>query len=133
MFKFDADTPAVDSGVWTKFNGSEFLIAHISNMRFQRALARLQQPHRRKIESGTLDPQVNKEILCKAMAEGVLLDWRNVGSQASDEPVQYTPQAGYTALLRSTEFRDFVSDFAMQLANFREAEIEELGNSSQVG
>ena len=124
---FDADLNTVDTGVWQKFDGSEFLIAHMSNMRFQRALSRLQQPHRRRIETSTLDPQVNKEILCRAMAEGILLDWRGVKSKENQNDVPYTPDNGYRALMGNADFRDFVSFIAMEMANFRASEVEELG------
>lgn len=129
MFKFDADITSVDTGVWAEFSGAKFLIAHISNMRFQRALARLQQPHRRKIEAGTLDPQVNKDILCQAMAQGILLDWQNVGSVNGEGQAPYSIENATTALKKSVELRDFVSDFSLNLSNFRQAEVEELGNS----
>ena len=127
MFQFDADLKTVDTGIWMDFQGSSFLIAHISNMRFQRSLARLQQPHRRKINEGTLDPRVNKDLLCKAMSEGILLDWRNVGGQGAKD-VPYTQAAAYTALSKNPEFRDFVSDVATSLANYRTIELEEAGN-----
>lgn len=127
---FDADITTVDTGVWQEFDDAEFLIAHISNLKFQRALARLQQPHRRKLENGTLDPQVNRDILCKAMAEGVLLDWRKVGSKETGaKDVPYSAKAGQTMLIKNAEFRDFVSAFAVELANFKQAEVEALGNS----
>lgn len=127
--KFDADRSQFDAGVWEDFDGARFLIAHISNTRFQRALARHQQPHRRKLEQGTLDPQINKEILCKAMSEGLILDWKNVESVAGDKDVPYTHEAAFKALMGDVEFRDFVSDFATNIANFRYEEIESVGKS----
>ena len=128
MFQFDADLVSTETGTWADFQGSKFLIAHISNMKFQRALARLQQPYRRKIENGTMDPQTSKDILCKAMSEAILLDWSGVKSKAGD-PVTYNPVAGQTALSKNPEFRDFVSDFAVNLSNYRDSEAEDLGNS----
>lgn len=128
MFKFDADLKTVDSGVWAEFQGARFLIAHISNMRFQRALARHQQPHRRKLEAGTLDPQTNRDILCKAMAEGLLLNWDKVQSAAGQD-TPYSPDAGVVALTKNVEFRDFVSEFSLNLSNFRDEEVEDLGKS----
>lgn len=128
MFKFDADLPTLDEGVWTTWSDSEFKIAHISNLKFQRALSRLQQPHRRKLESGTLDPKVNREIVCKAMAGTVLIDWRGVGDREGKE-TPFSVEAATVALMRSTEFRDFVSEFAMNMANFRDEEVQELGKS----
>ena len=127
MFKFDEDLKKVDEGVWMDFEGSKFLIAHISNMKFQRALSRLQQPHRRKIEQGSIDPNLNKRIVAEAMAEGVLLDWKNVGSVGGETPA-YTPKLGMTALMKSVEFRDWVSEIATNMSNYRDEEISELGN-----
>lgn len=127
MFQFDADLNSVNTGVWGEFGNARFKIAHISNLKFQRALARLQQPHRRKIEAGSLDPKVNKDILAEAMAEGILLDWDQV-VDSKKVATPYSKEAGKVALLKNVEFRDWVSDFAMNLQNFREEEMEELGN-----
>jgi hypothetical protein len=129
MFTFDTDHSLIDTGVWAEYQGGRFLIAHISNIRFQRELAKLQQPHRKKIEAGTLDPQTNRDLLCKAMAEGVLLDWQDVKSVGSDDPVPYSKEAGFKAISRDPEFRDFITEFAVNLQNYRNEEIEELGKS----
>lgn len=126
---YDADLVSVDTGVWREFDGSEFLIAHMSNMRFQRALSRLHQPHRRKIENGTMDPELNKQLLCKAMAEGLVLDWRKVTTKTDKSQVPFSKDACYKSLMGNAAFRDFVSEVGMELANFRETEMDELGNS----
>lgn len=128
MFQFDADLSSIDKGVWTEWNGSKFLVAHISNMKFQKMLARLQQPHRKKLEQGSLDPQTNRDILCKAMSETVLLDWKDVGSVSGDQ-VPYNAQNAFHALQMDPEFRDYIADFATQMANYRSTELGELGKS----
>ena len=128
MFQFDADLNTIDTGVWAEWSGSKFLIAHISNLKFQKLLARLQQPHRKKLESGGLDPETNRDILCKALSETVLLDWANVSSRAGDR-THFTAQNAFLALQRDPEFRDFVADFATQMANYRAQEVEEMGKS----
>ncbi len=132
MFQFDADNSLTSKGVWQEFNGSEFLIAHISNLKFQRALSRAQQPHAKKLQNGSLDPKVNQDMICGAMSEGLLLDWRKVVNKAK-EAVEYKPEFGKQALIGDVEFREFVSDFAMNLDNFRKEEIEEVGEASSVG
>jgi predicted amino acid racemase len=129
MFKFDADLSTCETGVWVNFEGSSFLVAHISNMRFQRALARLQQPHRKKIEAGSLDPQVHREVICKAMAEAILLDWKDVGSIRGGDVVKYSSANALAALMGNTEFRDFISEFATNLSNYRSEEVEDLGKA----
>lgn len=128
MFQFDADNSAFDEGVWRTYQGSRFRIAHISNIPFQRLLARLQQPHRKKMEQGNLDPQVGKELLCEAMSQKILLDWQDVRDK-SGNMVPYTPSAGMKALMGDPEFRDFVSDVAASVSNFRSEEVAELGKS----
>ena len=126
MFQFDADLNAIDDGVWVDWAGSRFRIAHISNMKFQKLLARYQQPHRKKLEAGTLDPQTSRDILCKAMSEAILLDWENVTSR-SGAVTSFTTENGFHALQKDAEFRDFVAEFSTQMANYRSEEIEELG------
>lgn len=129
MFKFDADLSECETGVWVDFEGSSFLVAHISNMKFQRALARNQQPHRKKIESGSLDPQIHREVICKSMSEAILLDWKNVGAVSENAGIKYTPANGFVALTRNTEFRDFISEFATNLSNYRSQEVDDLGKA----
>lgn len=126
MLNIDADVSKFDEGIWEDFDGSSFLIAHISNARFQRALAKYQLPHRRKIQEGTIDPEVNKQIVAKAMSEAILLDWKKV-VKADKSPVDYTPDLGYKALMRDPDFRDFVTEVAMSTAKFKAEEVEELG------
>ena len=128
MFQFDADLSSIDQGVWTEWSGSKFLVAHISNLKFQKLLARLQQPHRKKLEQGSMDPQVNRDILCKAMSEAVLLDWADVVSM-SGETVPFNVQNSFHALKSDPEFRDYIADFSTQMANYRRSEVAELGKS----
>jgi hypothetical protein len=128
MFNIDEGLPLTESGAWGEFEGSQFLIAHLTSIRFQRTLAQLQQPHRRKIDAGTMDPQLSKDIVCKAMAKGLLLDWKDVVDK-SGEDVPFSNEAALKALTINPEFREFVSEFAQNLENFRQAELEEVGKS----
>lgn len=126
MFQFDADNPKIDEGIWKEFRGSKFLIAHLTNMKFQRALAKHQQPYRKKLENGTLDPKVQRNVLAKAMAEGILLDWKDVVNKEK-VATPYTPEAALVALVKSSDLRDFVTEVAANLSLFVEEETEELG------
>lgn len=132
MFNIDADLSNLETGVWAEYRGSKFLIAHTSSPKFQRALARHQLPFRRKLNEGTLDPEKNKEIVAKAMSEAILLGWEDVQNK-DKQTVPHTIAAGYTALMRDPEFRDFVTEFAMAISNYRAAEVEELGEASSIG
>lgn len=129
MFSIDSDLSAVSDGTWATWRGSKFKIAHISNLKFQRVLAKLQQPYRLKLEKGTMDPKVNRDIICQAMAEAVLIDWADV-INSKQEKIEYSVEAALKAMQHDPDFRDFVSDFASNMANFRADEVESMGNDS---
>lgn len=123
----DRPLVGIDEGVWTQYEGSEFKIAYSTNVRFLRLKQRLEHPHRRKIENGTIDPAEHRKIMCKAIAEALLLDWRNVSD--GDEEVPFSTKAAERALLYDEAFREFVMTFSMELGNFREDDMKLEGNS----
>lgn len=128
MFNVDTDTSQVETGTWGTFRGSQFLIAHTSSLKFQKCLARHQAPYRKQIEQGKLDPETNRTVICKSMSEGIVLDWKDVVDGQKNQ-VPYSSAAAAKALLRDTEFREWVSDFSMNLTNFLADEAEEVGES----
>lgn len=113
-----------DHGVWVDFQGSQLLIASTGNIEYQRLLTRLQQPYRKKLDRGTLDPQTMKDLLCKGLAEGVLLGWKNVIDRTGSE-VEYSSKNAQAALSNSEELRDFVIDFAANYDNYKQETIED--------
>lgn len=124
-FRIPDEAPlALEEGKWASYEGSDFRIAYATNVKFLRAKQRLEQPYRRKIESNTMDPAEHRRILCKAMAEAILLEWKNV-----DGDIPYSVKAAEKALLNDEAFREFVMSFSMELSNFRDEERELEGNS----
>jgi len=128
MIVVDRNKSNQDKGVWTKFGDSQFKVAHTGSIRFQRILNRLQAPHRRKIEKGTLDPSISRDILCEAMAGGLLLDWKDV-INSNKEEVPFSPEMAEMALKNNDDLREFLQEFALDLENFRAEEMEEEGKS----
>ena len=126
MLNIDNDFSLTDTGTWVEFSGSKLKIAHSSNNVFQRSLARRQQPHRRRIEQGTADPQLMKDIMCQAMAEGLLLDWSGAQDKSGAE-VKYSYDMGYRALKNNPDLREFVTEFSTNLENFRQEVIDDMG------
>ena len=128
MFDVNSVSQAkTESGVWTEFSGGEFLIAHTSNLSFQREFNRLQQPYRKQLDKGKLDPKTSSDILCKAMARGLLLDWKNVGAEGAN--LEYSPDAASNVLKNNEDLRDFVQEFSLDLDNFRSEEQADSGKS----
>ena len=129
MFVFDKKNDCTTSGVWAEFGGSKFLISHHGSAKFQRLLNRLQQPHRRKIEKGTLDPVEGKNMLCKAMAEGLIHDWSNV-VDSSGQVTPFSAEKCEIALQNNDEFREFVQEFSQSMENYKVEDEKEMGNGS---
>jgi len=124
MIVFDTKSAKLDTGVWKKFGGSEFLIKPSSDLRFQRSLGKLSAPYRKKIERGTLDPKVAQDNLCKAMAEHIVVGWRHVCSSDGEE-VSYTSERCEQALLNNEDLREFVQDISLDLENFKDESDDE--------
>lgn len=118
----------LEEGTWAEYQGSHFLIAYAGNIRFARAKDRIERPHRRLIEKGSVDAADQRKWMIQAMAEGILLGWKNVLDDNGQE-VPYTTQNGVMSLTNDENFREFVMTFSMELANFRNAEKEYEGNS----
>jgi hypothetical protein len=96
-----------EKGVWTSFGGSKFKVVHAGAAKFQRVLNRLQAPYRKKIERGTLDPVISKEILAEAMAEGMLIDWADVVNSQNEE-VPFDSDMAKVALLNNDDLREYL-------------------------
>lgn len=125
MFNIDSNNEeGFEHGVWTDFSGSQMLIANTGNIVYQRELSRLQQPYRKKVERGTLDPKTTKHILCKAIADAVLLDWKDV-IDGKGKTVKFSKEVAYNALSNSEELRDFVIDYATNYENYKIETIED--------
>jgi len=127
MFNVDDKTEdAENDGVWTEYQGSKFLIAANGSMLFQRVFSKLQLPHQKAIRRNNLDPTIQLDIMAKAMSRGLLLDWTDVVDK-SGSPVKFSSDAAYATLKGNSQFREFVTDFAVDIGNYKEDEKEELG------
>ena len=129
MFNIDETTvDKEESGVWTQFKGSDFLIASSGAKGFQRLWSKLQLPHRKAIDKGRLDPDTQLELMAKALSQTVILDWKNVVDNKGND-IEFSKATAYDVLKKNSEFREFVTEFATELSNFVSEEKEDLGKS----
>ena len=118
----------ITQGAWVEFGGSKFLVCHSSNLKFQRTFARLQLPHRSKIEKGTLDPAISKEIVCKAFSQALILNWEDVvDTEGSDVP--FTAESAYEALTNNPDLVEYIQEVSNNLAYYKSEELEALGKN----
>lgn len=126
----NAKNDAINDGVWVEYSGSQFLVTHSSNLRFQRLFNRLHAPHRAKIEKGTLDPAISREIVCKSFSQAIIIDWKDVTDEQGND-VAYSSDMAYEALKNNPDLFEFIQEVSTNLANFKSEELADLGKSSE--
>ncbi len=132
MFNIESRTVDKEAeGDWAHFKGSQFLIASSGCNKFQRLFAKLQLPHRKALDKGRLDPTIQLDIMARAMAKTLLLDWRDVVDTAGNV-VDFDSDVAYRALKGNSELREFVTAYSTDLGNFISEEQEDLGKSVEV-
>ena len=113
------DKKAQKTGVWTTFEGSEFLIASTSSSAYQKRIAVLRKPLAKQIDKGTVDPDDLINMLCTALSEYILLDWKGVEGEKNAE-IEFTQWRGLEAMKDNDDFREFVRDFGSTQANYEQ-------------
>ena len=114
-----------EKGVWINHDGTtSFKIARLNNRNFQTKFNKLMQPYRRQFDAGKLSNDKQVDIMCKAMAETVLLGWK--GLTDGGEPVEYSVEKAYEYLSMegADEFRDLITAYAQDAETYREEYIE---------
>lgn len=128
MFKLSGNEESESARRWVEFEGGELLIAYSGNMQFQRKFNDMQLPHRKKIAKGTLDPKIQRSILCESIAAHVLVGWRKIGD-AEGNLIEYSPETATAALISNPDLREFVQDYSMEFTNFRSETVEDMGKT----
>ena len=119
MFVVDAIDPKAETeGLWSEFMGAEFKISSASNSGYQKRLAKMYLPYRRKIEQGKLDPEIGQELIARALAGNILKDWKGVYTSDGKE-LKFSVDAAKDALQANEDLRDFVLEQASDISNFR--------------
>lgn len=114
-------------GVWLKFPGNRrirILRAGGSNKAFARRYNTLIKPHRRDMDTGTLDPAISEQIMRQLYAERVVLGWENINT-SDGTPVPCTVENVTAYLERFPEVLSDLIEYATEAATFVDASIEE--------
>src|SRR5690554_5834285 len=104
------DKAKQEDGNWVTLDGSEFCIAYARNTRFIKTLNRLRKPYQRQLDKGTLDPETADDIFCEALADAILVDWKDVIDSAGNT-IPYSKEIAKQALVGNPELREFVSEY----------------------
>jgi hypothetical protein len=117
------DNNAAQDGAWTVYRGVDLKIARAGNDRFAKHFMSASRPHRQDIDKGRLDTKTAERIMCESMAEGILMDWKNL--KVGDQEVEYSKTNAFDLLKNDPDCRDFVQEFARELNNFIEKDKDE--------
>ena len=122
--------PREVEGVWVGFQeGVEFLVARAGNPNFLRATDKIDNKFRKQIRLGKLSTAQSIENQCRAMAEGILLDWRGLVTE-DGKSLDYDKDTAFAVLRHNPEVRDFVFEVATEGEHFRNEEIESSAKKS---
>ena len=123
--KFQTNKSMEEEGVWVDVdgNGTKIKVARVNNPRYKKYFQKITKPYKRQIRSGTLSEDLAEKLLVDALANTILLDWQ--GFTKDGESFPYSVDNARAFLAESPDFRDFVSDAANEMENYRTAELEE--------
>lgn len=128
------DERRADDGAWFDYMGVPLKIARSNNPNFKKVFRRLSKPYDKKLREHKLDPDTSEKLVCRSLAEAVLLDWdgeklaKVIGEK---DPIPYSADVAEELLLNDVDCREFVQDTASEAENYYKQETErKLGNSS---
>lgn len=120
-----------NEGVWIDLGeGAAIKVARAGNRANQRLLRKLAAPHRVALRSGKLPDDVMERITVQAMAETILIDWKNI--EFEGRPLAYSVENATRVLSALKDFRDYVADQAADMSHFQ-AEREEAAAKNSPG
>jgi len=124
--EFGVDKRREIEGVWfdDEFEGdTKCLIARIGNPTYQKEFQRIAKPHKRALRKGTLNDDVAENLLTRAMANSILLDW--VDMYENGKKLLYSSDEAFRVMKEYKDFREIVSDVANEIEAFRLEEEKE--------
>ncbi len=137
---FETDTKVERDGIWVKYAPEvEVRIARAggSNKHFAKTMQRLAKPHRRAIQTESVDDAILNDIFIKAYAQAIVVDWKGftkdliTHDDADSEEVLEFNQFNIEAVLQAQPnlFMD-IQKAADQISYFRAEVLEaDSGNS----
>lgn len=100
-----------------------------TNQKWVAMQSRFQRENARKIDANMMTHEDWAELSLKCFCGAVLLDWENVDDERNN-PLPYTPEAGYRMMKEFDTLYDYLLEESQTLQNYQEFVTEEaVGNS----
>jgi hypothetical protein len=121
---YRTDATAEKEGQWVDWGeGTKFKIARLGNAQYQARFQALIKPHRHLRDRGILPEDIQVEILCKCLAETVVIDWEGVDFDG--KPLPYSTENALKVLTELKDLREDIVTVSGEQSTFRIAEIED--------
>lgn len=104
-------------GTWREIMGGQFLIARAGNENYMAA-----QERNGKRQATTATER--QRALYRSIAEGILLDWRDV-TDANGEPITYSVESAIEVLTDNPDLVNAIMVEANDFENYRREDIED--------
>ena len=127
----ETDTEAEENGRWfTDIFGDgtnvDVKLRRLSSKVSVNARRRIALPFQRHAKRGELPDNINVKILCRQLAEAVIVDWRGVADK--DGAIEYSADVADMLLTKLPNFRGQILALSMSMDAFR---VEDRGDAEK--
>lgn len=118
------DAEKESGGVWVNYDPeTRFLIGSITSRRFKTEYNAQLEAIRIKSRGRKVSPEDAEELQTKVYASAIVLGWEGVTKDS--QPFSCTPENAYYLLKNCPQVRDFVTQTATEIENFKAEFVEE--------
>jgi len=97
------DPEKENAGVWVTYaSGFEVKIARLNSKKYKEFMLRIGKDRARSFENKTMDPDEADNIMREAIANTILLDWRNMYDKG--KPVPFSKELALEIMEKSYDF-----------------------------
>jgi hypothetical protein len=133
MDAFGTDLELEKEGVWVELLKDVLVkVRPLGNDRYLRLVEKLKSKHSAAYRSGTIDPEIDRNIQIRAVAKEVLVDWKGVEDPDTGEELPYSYDNAKRLLSdkRIKRFGIRVIEASAEQETFRQYEEEETEKNS---
>jgi hypothetical protein len=114
------------NGVWVEFaEGIKIKVARAGNFKYEQCRDALIEPHTAALRAGTLDKEIQDDILLKARARTILLDWNNIEEDGQEVPYSEAKAEEWFRNPELKDFYNFVVITSQSIDHYRKDLVEE--------
>jgi len=128
---FGTDKVKEDEGTWIDMgDGAKIKVARMGNPKYTKEFQRLTKPYRQAIRRGTIQEELAEKLLIEALAKHILIGWVGI-TDDNDKEIAYSTENSIMLLTELKDFRDYVTEQATSIENFKQEVDEDSEKNSQ--